>query len=137
VVGLPAESPITLQEQLPATGQSVAVARTAVRRFASELEVDLDGIVLAVSEAVANVVVHAYDDPDGGELELIATASPFEVTVTVRDRGRGLASDSGVVGAGYGIEIIRRLAQHVALEDGRPGVTLTMRFLRGGGWSAR
>jgi anti-sigma regulatory factor (Ser/Thr protein kinase) len=137
VVGLPAESPITLQEQLPATGQSVAVARSAVRRFASELEVDLDGIVLAVSEAVANVVVHAYDDPDGGELELTASASPFEVTVTVRDRGRGLASDSGVVGSGYGIEIIRRLAQHVALEDGQPGVALTMRFLRGGGWSAR
>ncbi len=136
MVGRPAESPNTLQEQLPATGQSVAVARSAVRRFASELEVDLDGIVLAVSEAVANVVVHAYD-ADGGELELTATASPFEVTVTVRDRGRGLASDSGVVGAGYGIEIIRRLAQHVALEDGRPGVALTMRFLRGGGWSAR
>ena len=137
MVGLPAESPITLQEQLPATVQSVAAARTAVRRFARELEVDLDGMVLAVSEAVANVVVHAYDDPAGGELELTATASPYDVTVTVRDHGRGLASDSGVVGAGYGIEIIRRLAQHVALEDGRPGVALTMRFVRGGGWSAR
>ena len=136
-VGLPAGFPSTLQEQLPATVESVAAARTAVRRFARDLEVDLDGIVLAVSEAVANAVVHAYDDPAHGDVELTVSASPHDVTVLVRDRGRGLASDSGVVGAGFGIEIIRRLAQHVALEDGRPGVALTMRFLRGGAWSAR
>jgi anti-sigma regulatory factor (Ser/Thr protein kinase) len=93
-------------------------------------------MVLAVSEAVANVVVHAYDDPSG-EIELIATASPSDVTVTVRDHGRGLAADSGIVGAGFGIGIIRRLAQHVALEDRDPGVSLTMRFVRGGPWAAR
>ncbi len=33
-----------------------------MRRFAGELEVDLDGLVLAVSEAVANVVAHAYGE---------------------------------------------------------------------------
>ena len=49
-----------MHELLPATLDSVAPARRAVRRFAAGLEVDLDGIVLAVSEAVANVVAHAY-----------------------------------------------------------------------------
>jgi hypothetical protein len=33
------------------------------------------------------------------------------------------------------VEIIRRLAQHVAVDDGAPGVALTMRFRRGGAWS--
>jgi anti-sigma regulatory factor (Ser/Thr protein kinase) len=136
LVGLPAESPIRLQEQLPATVESVSEARGAIRRFARELEVDLDGMVLAVSEAVANVVLHAYDDPSGA-IELVATASPSEVTVIVRDRGRGLAAESGIVGAGFGIDIIRRLAQQVTLEDGDPGVALTMRFVRGGPWAAR
>ena len=128
---------MTLHEQLPATVTSVAKARTAVRRFASELEVDVDGMVLAVSEAVANVVTHAYDDGAPGVIELSATASPYEVAVVVRDHGRGLRADRASAGAGYGIEIIRRLAQHVALDDSGRGVALTMRFRRGGAWSAR
>jgi anti-sigma regulatory factor (Ser/Thr protein kinase) len=127
---------MTLQEQLPATVESVALARRSVRSFAAELEVDVDGMVLAVSEAVANVVTHAYGDDTRGVVELSATASPYEVAVVVRDHGRGLGA-GGPAGAGYGIEIIRRLAQHVALEDSERGVALTMRFRRGGAWSAR
>jgi anti-sigma regulatory factor (Ser/Thr protein kinase) len=136
-VGRPAASSLTLHEQLPATVESVAAARHTVRRFASELEVDVDGIVLAVSEAVANVVSHAYDADAPGVVELAATASPYEVAVVVRDHGRGLGGDRPSAGAGYGIEIIRRLAQHVALEDSKRGLALTMRFRRGGPWSAR
>jgi serine/threonine-protein kinase RsbW len=134
----PAESSMTLQEQLPATVSSVATARQALRRYAADLEVDVDGMVLAVSEAVANAVTHAYAGEPDGIVELSATATPYEVTVVVRDHGRGLggtrrpASDRG-----YGIEIIRRLAQHVALDDSSEGVALTMRFRRGGAWSTR
>jgi anti-sigma regulatory factor (Ser/Thr protein kinase) len=133
----PSASSLTLQEQLPATVESVAAARSAVRRFASHLEVDVDGMVLAVSEAVANVVSHAYDVDAPGVIELAATASPYEVAVVVRDHGRGLRGGKRSAGAGYGIEIIRRLAQHVALDDSGRGVALTMRFRRGGPWSAR
>ena len=123
-----------MHELLPATLDSVATARRAVRRFAVDLEVDVDGMVLAVSEAVANVVAHAYADDGRGVVELSAAASPLEVTVTVRDHGGGLAGDSPS-GAGYGLLIIRRLAQHVELADTRDGVALTMAFRRGGAWS--
>jgi anti-sigma regulatory factor (Ser/Thr protein kinase) len=123
-----------MQELLPATLDSVGTARRAVRRFAQDLEVDLDGMVLAVSEAVANAVAHAYAD-EAGTIELSAAASPLEVTVTVRDHGRGLEHD-GQPGAGYGLLIIRRLAQHVELADTHDGVALTMAFRRGGAWSA-
>jgi anti-sigma regulatory factor (Ser/Thr protein kinase) len=134
----PAEFPMTLRERLPATVASVAEARRSVRRFAAELEVDVDGIVLAVSEAVANVVTHAYPDGDRGVVELSATASPYEVAVEVRDHGCGMGGAARPSpGAGYGIEIIRRLAQHVALRDSGQGVVLTMRFRRGGAWSVR
>jgi anti-sigma regulatory factor (Ser/Thr protein kinase) len=127
---------MTMREQLPATVESVAVARRAVRRFATGLEVDVDGMTLAVSEAVANVVAHAYDEGMPGVVELSARASPFEVAIVVRDRGRGLEAAGASHGAGFGIEIIRRLAQHVALDDSASGVALTMRFRRGGAWSA-
>jgi anti-sigma regulatory factor (Ser/Thr protein kinase) len=124
-----------MQQELPATLDSVATARHAVQRFARDLEVDLDGMVLAVSEAVANVVAHAYED-EPGVVELSAAASPLEVTVTVRDHGGGLGGAERSPGAGYGLLIIRRLAQHVELADTRDGVALTMAFRRGGTWSA-
>ena len=127
-------SPLSLHERFPATVRSVAAARRAVRRFAGELEVDLDGLVLAVSEAVANVVAHAYGEGSAGTVELAGKVTPYEVTIVVRDRGRGLHS-SGTPGAGYGLEIIRRLAQHVDLDDTHGGVALTMRFRRGGAWA--
>jgi anti-sigma regulatory factor (Ser/Thr protein kinase) len=132
----PAENPLTLREHLPATVESVSVARRAVRRFVQGLEVDVDGIALAVSEAVANVVAHAYAEA-GGTIELSATASRGEVAVVVRDRGRGLDPARPSRGAGFGMEIIRRLAQQVTLDDTSSGVALTMRFRRGGAWSAR
>jgi anti-sigma regulatory factor (Ser/Thr protein kinase) len=122
---------MTMREQLPATVDSVAVARRAVRRFAARLDVDVEAITLAVSEAVANVVVHAYGEGEPGVIDLTATAAPEEVAIVVRDRGRGLKAAGARHGAGFGIDIIRRLAQAVALDDGHPGVALTMRFRRG------
>ena len=133
----PAESSLTLREQLPASVASVAAARRAMRQYAADLEVDVDGIVLAVSEAVANAVTHAYEEGADGTVDLSATASPYEVAVVVRDHGRGFAAAPPSQGAGYGIEIIRRLAQHVSVDDCGDGVALTMRFRRGGAWSTR
>jgi anti-sigma regulatory factor (Ser/Thr protein kinase) len=126
-----------MHELLPATLDSVADARRAVHAFAADLDVDLDGMVLAVSEAVANVVAHAYVEGSHGIVEVSAAVSPLEVTVTVRDNGRGLADARDGGGAGYGLVIIRRLAQHVELTDTPEGVALTMGFRRrGGAWSA-
>jgi anti-sigma regulatory factor (Ser/Thr protein kinase) len=133
----PAETPPPLREQLPAIVESVARARHAVRAFATGLDVDVEGIALAVSEAVANVVVHAYRDGEAGVIDLSATAAPDEVAIVVRDRGRGMEAPAARPGAGFGIEIIHRLAQTVALDDGAPGVALTMRFRRGGAGSPR
>lgn len=126
-----------MRERLPATLESVGEARRAIRRFAAPLEVDLDGIVLAVSEAVSNVVAHAYGEDRPGDVELSAGASPFELTVTVRDHGRGLSAGNGNPGAGFGLTIIRRVAEQVELSDTPRGVRLTMAFRRGGDWSRR
>jgi anti-sigma regulatory factor (Ser/Thr protein kinase) len=126
-----------MHERLPASLESVAAARDAVRRFAGDLDVDLEAILLAVSEAVSNVVAHAYADGPRGTVELSALASPFEMTVTVRDSGRGLNPGGGTAGAGFGLLIIRRLAQHVELEETADGVALTMGFRRGRRWSRR
>ena len=127
----PGESSFALHELFPAIVESVGAARHAVRRFAADLEVDIDGIALAVSEAVANVVAHAYADGTCQTVELSIETSPFELTVVVRDRGRGLADGGSCGGAGFGLPIIYRLAQHVELTDTSDGVELTMGFRRG------
>jgi len=128
----PAESPLAMHELFPATLASVGAARRAVRRFAAELDVDLDGVMLAVTEAVANVVVHAYVDRAPGTVELSGEASAAELELVVRDHGGGLAAGGASRGAGLGLPIIRRLAQRVELDDAPDGVVLTMRFPRGG-----
>ena len=99
---------LTMHEVLPSTLASVGTARRIVTRFAAELEVDLDGLALAVSEAMANAIAHGYPGDAAGTIDLSAEASPFEVTVTVRDHGCGLADGESPPGAGFGLMIIRR-----------------------------
>ena len=126
---------ISVREELPAEPPSVAAARRIVRRFAGDLDVDVDAVELAVSEAVANAIVHAYED-ERGVVEVQAAAAPYELRVVVRDRGRGLAGGGRNGGAGFGLKIIRRLARHVEVADSPRGVTLTMTFPLGGRWAS-
>lgn len=128
---LPADPSFSLRESMPAIAGSVKVARHAVRRFAADLEVDVDAIVLAVSEAVSNVVMHAYPArANPGEFELRGRASPSEVTLEIVDSGRGLGHGASSAGAGLGLVIIERLAEAVELDDSPGGVALTMHFRR-------
>ena len=129
----PSADAISIEEELPAAPASVAAARRLMRRFAGDLGVDLDAIELAVSEAVANAVVHAYEDGDG-TVEVRAEAAPYELRIAVRDHGGGIRPGT-TGGAGFGLAIIRRLAQHVDVDDTAGGVTLRMTFPRGGRWA--
>jgi anti-sigma regulatory factor (Ser/Thr protein kinase) len=119
---------MTMREELPAAPASVGAARRLLRRFAGDLGVDLDAVELAVSEAVANAVVHAYDN-GSGTVELQAAAAPYELQIVVRDHGRGIRGSGSNGGAGFG------LARHVEVADAAPGVALTMTFPRGGRWA--
>jgi anti-sigma regulatory factor (Ser/Thr protein kinase) len=131
----PNANAISVREELPAVPPSVAAARRIVRSFAGDLDVDVDAVELAVSEAVANAIVHAYED-ERGVVEVQAAAAPYELRVVVRDRGRGLAGGGRNGGAGFGLTIIRRLARHVEVADSPRGVTLTMTFPLGGRWAS-
>ena len=132
-MGWPADA-ISIEEELPAAPASVGAARRLMRRFAGDLGVDVDAIELAVSEAVANAVVHAYEGPDG-TVEVRAVAAPYELRIVIRDHGGGIRPGAPG-GAGFGLAIIHRLAQHVDVDDTGGGVTLRMTFPRGGRWAA-
>jgi anti-sigma regulatory factor (Ser/Thr protein kinase) len=107
-----------LELVLPAAPSSVRRARTAVGAAVAEVshsERLADDVRLCVSEAVTNVVRHAYGTRRG-DLELVVEVRGDEVDVVVHDSGKGMtASNRRGSGGGYGLKIIEKLASRFEL----------------------
>ena len=119
---------------LPALAVSVAEARRSVADFARENGVPgpcTDDVVLAVSEAVSNSIVHAFRGlVDRGTVVVAATAYAEWIEVRVIDDGSGMAPRDDSPGVGLGLPLIRHLADefdHRRPENG-VGTELWMRF---------
>ncbi len=109
-----------LELKLPARAENVAVIRHAFGGFAEALSVDeqtLADIKLAVTEACTNVVIHAYEDGEEGDLEVDASIDDRRLTVIIRDNGRGIVPRPDSPGLGLGLPLIATLAE--SLELGR------------------
>jgi stage II sporulation protein AB (anti-sigma F factor) len=77
---------------VPARPENVGLCRVAVAAFAGLLPftlAELEEIRVAVSEAVGNAVLHAYDRP-GGRVRVRAASRDGALTVEVSDWGRGI-----------------------------------------------
>ena len=89
-------------------------------------------MLVCVSEAVTNVVLHAYrDQGDRGEVELEADKPDGYLCLYVRDRGRGLRPRPDSPGAGFGLSLITQLASELIVHTGSSdgiGTELVMRF---------
>jgi anti-sigma regulatory factor (Ser/Thr protein kinase) len=119
-------SPATLTRRFPARPEHVADARQAVVAHAREHGAsDLGGIALAVSEAVTNVVLHAYiEQAEAGDVEVIAERHPgdgFEVRVC--DEGRGMKPRTDSPGLGLGLPLVATLAERFEVEARLDGGT--------------
>ena len=79
--------------RIQAKPENVAVVRRTLGGLVDHMPIDeavLTNMQVAVSEACANVVVHAYDtDGQPGDIELEIKRAPEAVTVVVRDEGAG------------------------------------------------
>jgi stage II sporulation protein AB (anti-sigma F factor) len=116
----------------PATSDSVRQLRRRVAEIAELAGADedvVDDVQLCVNEALANVLLHAYESTSGA-LELEADVSDGELVVVVRDHGRGFA-DAGPsqAGSGYGLTIIDALSARSSVRStpGR-GTEVSMTF---------
>ena len=113
--------------------QAAMDARRATRQLVERTGADpaaLPSIVLCVTEAVANVVTHAYrNEREPGQVELEASRPTGTLCVSVRDRGCGMAPRDDSPGPGLGLGLISSLATRVSIRPVAPrGTELVMRF---------
>ncbi len=79
--------------QFPSRSSNEGFARTAAACFAAQMDPtlnELEDIKTAVSEAVTNVIVHAYPDSIGQVQMKIRVCPDHVLEITVRDHGRGI-----------------------------------------------
>ncbi|MGH2854143.1 MAG: ATP-binding SpoIIE family protein phosphatase [Solirubrobacteraceae bacterium] len=122
-----------LQLTLPAEPTSVPVARHRVERWLAETgdgRDDVFAIALAVSEACANAVEHAYDPESGHTFRLRAERASGEVVIEVSDSGRWRTPRGSQRGLGLGM--IEQLMDAVDVEPASSGTTVRMRKVPGG-----
>jgi anti-sigma regulatory factor (Ser/Thr protein kinase) len=114
--------------------QSVGTVRQLLVARAAELGADgdlRDRVALAVSEAMSNVVVHAYRDaPEPGEVTARLVNRDATLEISIRDRGVGLVPRADSPGLGFGLGLMARCAQ--AMDIRTPpegGVEVLLSFL--------
>jgi len=115
-----------LELSLPARPENVAVVRHVLGGIGDALDLDhelLADIKLAVSEACANVVVHAYAETGPGFMDLEVSTLDHHLAVVVRDHGRGMTPRADSPGLGVGLPLIASLAETLELTNGADGGT--------------
>ncbi|MGY1624743.1 SpoIIE family protein phosphatase [Geodermatophilus sp. SYSU D00965] len=130
-----AEVPEPLDLDLPAAPSSLPAVRRRLTAWLAGLgmgEQDRVGVMVAVGEACANAVEHAYRGTTPGRVHVTAAVDVDGLlTVTVRDQGRWRPPDRDPGDRGRGLLIMRQLVDGVVLQ-GEHGttVTLSMRLRR-------
>ena len=120
----------SLHMRLAAVPESVPEARAQVRGWCEQTgscERTRDELLLAVSEAVANVVVHAYPGGRQGTCSLEIGRDAGDVVISISDAGVGLSGAPASSGCGLGLAIIERMFPGSTFVAAEPGTHVTIR----------
>jgi len=124
-----AGAPPPLELRLEAVPPSVTEARVAAARYAAEAGADPEDVELAVAEAVANAVLHAFPGDETGTVTILATHIGDAVDIQVTDDGSGMRPNPDGGGLGLGLALIGRLSESFSVTEPADGGTrLRMRF---------
>jgi stage II sporulation protein AB (anti-sigma F factor) len=126
-----------LIKSYPAVPASVPRGRHTLTEFAEAAGAtreQLDEIKLAASEALSNVVLHAYGEERRGRIYMTAAVAAGELWVLIADDGRGLQPHGETAGLGVGLALIANASDELALVSRASGGTeVRMRFELGSG----
>lgn len=121
----PARSGGELRERWIAESSAVPLARASVAAFTREAGASqpvLDDVRLAVSEAVTNVVLHAYAGSAPGPLVVLARVKGRRLEVEVCDEGGGLRVRTDSPGLGMGLPLIAAVTESMRVSRGESGL---------------
>ncbi|MDX6682403.1 MAG: serine/threonine-protein kinase RsbW [Solirubrobacteraceae bacterium] len=119
-----------LRITLPAHEDSLVLLRHVVRGFREAYGVapaTMDDIVLAVSEAATNVVVHAYGRR-GGTITVVARSEDGVLQILVRDHGQGIAAPADTPLLGHGLALMEHVAETLEIVGTPAGTDVSMTF---------
>lgn len=122
-----------LEHCLPARPETIGPLRRALVAYAQSNGASArqcDDIALAASEALSNVVVHAYADDMPGDVRIESWMQDGALQVLVCDDGVGIAPRLDSPGLGLGLAIIGRVCDRLQLEHGEDdaGARVCMSF---------
>ena len=119
-----------LEIELPALPESARLVRAGLERYAVAYGLDRDehfALEVAVGEAVANVIEHAYGI-DSGRLHVRAEEDEAGLHVIVRDTGHWRPEREE--GRGRGLPLMKALGTEVDVDTGPGGTTVRLTFPR-------
>jgi serine/threonine-protein kinase RsbW len=126
------ERDLLLDLRLSAVPDSCSRARREIVAALRGFAVDLAAIELAVSEAMANAVIHAYRDRESaaepGAVGVRLTADSDGVWIGVLDEGVGMAPRDDSPGLGLGLRIMATVTDQLLIVQADPGTRVHMRF---------
>ena len=120
-----------LRLRVPATQDSLPVVRQAMRSLGETVHADIEAMEdaeLAVTEACANAVEHAYAEGEG-HVDVTLTPDERSLRVSVRDEGGGMPEEvrRRSEGRGFGLSLIEGIAEQVEIH-GEGGTEIAMLF---------
>ena len=131
MVEAPGRTKTLLDLRLPAERDSVAKARLAAAEIAREVGAEEMDVKIAVTEAVANAVVHAFRRRAPGTIRLRADRTDETLVISVADDGGGMRPYLDSPGLGFGISLITKVAKDVTFDSSDRGTTVLMSFEAG------
>lgn len=123
----------TITLTVPAKPEYVIVCRLALDGLAEAAPMPAETIAdlkLAVTEACANSISHAFGDDEPGTIRVDMSLSDRQVRIEVADDGIGMdepeisdfAEDDEIRESGMGLALIRALVDELEIGAGREGV---------------
>lgn len=117
----------SVEVEVPAEAERLANLRHLVRRWVAAnggTDDDCAAFAIAVSEACANAIEHAYG-PTDATISLEAELSDGEATVRVKDRGQW--REPRGEHRGRGLPVMREFMDDVSIDRGDEGTTVALR----------
>jgi anti-sigma regulatory factor (Ser/Thr protein kinase) len=118
---------LILQLVLPADARLLPRTRRAIAEYLAEIGAPaehVDDVILALDEACANVIRHAFPEDGDATFRLVAEISDDEVSMAVEDDGVGFNPDEidlrdgeGEETSGRGLDIIRQVMSSVEVRS--------------------